>query len=107
MSAFVFLFLYVDAQSVEYVSFDTLAYERGQVLSVDGFDPVDSSDAEGKPIGCQNVTVVIKSGPYTGEIYEVSNYLSHLYGTPLKDGDPVILSYTAGESGPVEYAGGR
>lgn len=102
-AAFLFLAAYARAQKVEPVPQSNVLvgidYVRAKVVSVDENNFRNQQDVEDILIGKQTVTVEIRSGAHKGERYTVTNNLSYLYGTVVREGDSVTVSlaYEDGE----------
>lgn len=96
--AVIFLLAYGKAQKTEPIAQSTVQtgifYERGKVLSLDYEEYQGQQDVEDIPIGSQLVTVELTSGDKKGERYQLQNNLSYLYGTLLKEGDRVTVSFS-------------
>ena len=105
LSAVIFLFAYDKAQQVASIPQSAVHtgtfYETAEVLSIDGGAYQGQQDVEDVPIGNQIVTVEIKSGDFTGSRFQLENDLSYLYGTVLKVGDDVVVSYSV-QNGAVD-----
>lgn len=93
-----FLLAYGKAQKTEPIAQSTVQtgifYERGKVISVDYEEYQGQQDVEDVPIGSQLVTVELTSGENKGSRYQLQNNLSYLYGTVLKQGDSVTVSFS-------------
>ena len=98
LCAFLFLWAYGKAQKTESVPQSTVItgvqYEKGTVVSIDDSQYQGQQDVEDVPVGKQIVTVEIKSGEFEGKRYQLTNNLSYLYGTVLKEGDSVTVSFS-------------
>ena len=98
LCAFVFLWAYGKAQQTESIAQSTvisgIQYEKGTVLSIDDSQYQGQQDVEDVPVGKQIVTVEITSGEHKGAQYQLTNNLSYLYGTVLKEGDSVTVSFS-------------
>lgn len=96
--AFLFLWAYGKAQQTESVPQSTvitgIRYEKAAVISIDDSRYQGQQDIEDVPVGSQTVTVEITSGEFEGRQYQLVNNLSYLYGTVLKEGDPVTVSFS-------------
>ena len=96
--AALFLWAYGKAQKTEAVAQSTVItgvkYEKGAVVSIDDSQYQGQQAVEDVPVGKQIVTVEIKSGEHKGERYQLTNNLSYLYGTVLKEGDSVTVSFS-------------
>lgn len=81
-------------QGAEYVE-----YERAVVTSVVNdnveIDPASDNSYRGE----QLVTARVKTGQYKGEELMVYNYTGPLYGIPVSEGDPVIISISTHSDG--------
>lgn len=69
-------------------------YVRGRVVEVTDNAYQGQQDYEDIPVGKQTVRVELRSGKYRGQVYELPNQLSYLYGTILKAGDAVTVAVT-------------
>ena len=67
-------------------------FEKGSVLEVLSEDMEPEEAAEGAFRGNQELSVVIRSGRYKGEVMTVKNYFGSINGIPLEKGDGVILT---------------
>ncbi len=98
LCAFLFLWAYGKAQQTESIAQSTVIsgvqYERGTVISIDDSQYQGQQAVEDVPVGKQVVTVEIKSGEFKGRRYQLTNNLSYLYGTVLKEGDSVTVSFS-------------
>ena len=96
LSAAVFLWAYGEAQTTESIpqsaAVTGMKYEKGIVISIDDSQYQGQQDVEDVPVGKQVVTVELTSGDYAGNRYQLTNNLSYLYGTVLKEGDNVTVS---------------
>lgn len=96
--AFLFLWAYGRAQQTESIPQSTvitgIRYEKATVISIDDSRYQGQQDVEDVPVGSQTVTVEITSGEFEGKQYQLVNNLSYLYGTVLKEGDPVTVSFS-------------
>lgn len=93
-----FLSFYLEAQTTASIPQSTVHsgvfYVRGKVISIDGGAYRGIQTVEDVPVGDQLVTVEITRGEHKGERYQLENNLSYLYGTVLKEGDPVTVSFS-------------
>lgn len=98
LCAFLFLWAYGKAQTTDAVPQSTVItgvkYEKGTVVSIDDSQYQGQQDVEDIPVGSQTVTVEITSGQFKGRQYHLKNNLSYLYGTVLKEGDGVTVSFS-------------
>lgn len=98
LCAFLFLLAYGKAQQTESIPQSTvitgIRYEKAAVISIDDSRYQGQQDVEDVPVGSQTVTVEITSGEFEGRQYQLVNNLSYLYGTVLKEGDPVTVSFS-------------
>ena len=87
-AAVVFLVFYGLAQQTPSVPMSTVQqathYVRGRVIEVTDNAWQGQQDYEDIPVGKQTVRVELRSGKYRGQVYELPNQLSYLYGTILK-----------------------
>ena len=97
-AAVVFLVFYGLAQQTPSVPMSTVQqathYVRGRVIEVTDNAWQGQQDYEDIPVGKQTVRVELRSGKYRGQVYELPNQLSYLYGTILKAGDAVTIAVT-------------
>ena len=97
-AAAVFLVFYGLAQQTPSVPMSTVQqathYVRGRVIEVTDNAWQGQQDYEDIPVGKQTVRVELRSGKYRGQVYELPNQLSYLYGTILKAGDAVTVAVT-------------
>ena len=97
-AAVVFLVFYDLAQQTPSVPMSTVQqathYVRGRVVEVTDNAYQGQQDYEDIPVGKQTVRVELRSGKYRGQVYELPNQLSYLYGTILKAGDAVTVAVT-------------
>ena len=97
-AAAVFLVFYGLAQQTPSVPMSTVQqathYVRGRVVEVTDNAWQGQQDYEDIPVGKQTVRVELRSGKYRGQVYELPNQLSYLYGTILKAGDAVTVAVT-------------
>lgn len=97
-AAAVFLVFYGLAQQTPSVPMSTVQqathYVRGRVVEVTENAYQGQQDYEDIPVGKQTVRVELRSGKYRGQVYELPNQLSYLYGTILKAGDAVTVAVT-------------
>ena len=97
-AAVVFLVFYGLAQQTPSVPMSTVQqathYVRGRVVEVTDNAWQGQQDYEDIPVGKQTVRVELRSGKYRGQVYELPNQLSYLYGTILKAGDAVTVAVT-------------
>ncbi len=71
-------------------------YETATVISVLSDDAQTSELFEDNYVGSQTLLVEITSGQYKGSTMSALNYLGTLYGTRLKEGDPIVAAvYTS------------
>ena len=84
-AAAVFLVFYGLAQQTPSVPMSTVQqathYVRGRVVEVTDNAWQGQQDYEDIPVGKQTVRVELRSGKYRGQVYELPNQLSYLYGT--------------------------
>lgn len=104
LSGVFFLFLYMQTVRV-YTQQEAepamgIYYARAKVCSVEQDAYRREAQMENIPIGEQIVEVEIQTGPYKGKQYVLKNHISYFYGTVLKQGDPVTVSYSIAEAGP-------
>ena len=69
-----------------------LEFEKGSVLEILSEDMEPEEAADGAFRGNQELSVVIRSGRYKGEIMTANNYFGSIYGVPLAKGDGVVLT---------------
>lgn len=71
-------------------------YETATVTSVLSDDAEPSELFEDNYVGSQTLLIEITSGQYKGSTMSALNYLGALYGTHLKEGDPIVVAiYTS------------
>ena len=83
------------------VSGDYAEYENAVVTQILSDDTKADESADGGYRGEQLLLAEIKTGQYTGETMQVYNYVSPLYGVPLKVGDGCTLVISTYENGDV------
>ena len=76
-----------------------LEFEKGTVLEVLSEDIKLDEAAEGHLRGNQELSVVIRSGRYKGEIMTANNYFGAITGVPLEVGDSVIFTVKTHDDG--------
>ncbi len=98
LAAVVFFLAYAQARATPGVPHSAeqtgVFYERGKVTAITDSYYQGQQEVEDVPVGSQTVTVEITSGEHEGESYSLKNNLSYLYGTVLKVGDPVTVSFS-------------
>ena len=98
VAAVVFLVFHGLAQQTPSVPMSTVQqathYVRGRVVEVTDNAYQGQQDYEDIPVGKQTVRAELRSGKYRGQVYELPNQLSYLYGTILKAGDAVTVAVT-------------
>ncbi len=98
LCAFLFLWAYGKAQTTQSIPQSTVVtgvlYEKATVVSIDDSQYQGQQDVEDVPVGSQIVTVELKTGELRGHRYQLKNNLSYLYGTILKEGDSVTVSFS-------------
>lgn len=98
LSAAVFLYFYGVAQDVPSIPQSTvqtgIVYEKAEVISVDSEAYQGQQAVEDVPVGDQTLTVRITKGAHKGETFQLRNNLSYLYGTVVKAGDHVTVSFS-------------
>ena len=67
-------------------------YDRGMVLQVLADSTEADPASDGAYRGEQLLLVEVRSGRYQGEALQVSNFVGPLYGVPVYQGDPVMLT---------------
>lgn len=106
LCAFIFLWAYGKAQRTDSIAQSTVIsgvqYEKGTVLSIDDSQYQGQQDVEDVPVGSQTVTVEITTGQHKGDRYQLKNNLSYLYGTVLKEGDGVTVSFSLSDDGEID-----
>lgn len=83
------------------VSGDYAEYENAVVTQILSDDTEADESADGGYRGEQLLLAEIKTGQYAGETMQVYNYVSPLYGVPLKVGDGCTLVISTYENGDV------
>lgn len=67
-------------------------YEKAKILSITDSNIYEEPLYENAPVGSQELTVKILSGNQKGETFHAKNFVGSIYGTKLKEGDPVIVA---------------
>ena len=67
-------------------------FEKGIVREILSQEMKQEEQADGAWQGNQELSVVIRSGRYKGEIMTANNYFGSIYGIPLEAGDGVVLT---------------
>ena len=62
-------------------------FEKGIVREILSKEMKQEEEADGAWQGNQELSVVIRSGRYKGEIMTANNYFGSIYGVPLEEGD--------------------
>lgn len=71
-------------------------YEKAKVVSILSDDAQTSELFEDNYVGSQSLLIEVTSGQYKGSTMSAINYLGALYGTHLKEGDPIVVAiYTS------------
>lgn len=83
------------------VSGDYAEYENAVVTQILSDDTEADESADGGYRGEQLLLAEVKTGQYAGETMQVYNYVSPLYGVPLKVGDGCTLVISTYENGDV------
>jgi uncharacterized membrane protein len=71
---------------------ETVEFEKGTVVEVISEDLEADEAADGAYMGAQELSVVIKSGRYKGEVMTANTYFGPLSGVPVAKGDSVTLT---------------
>lgn len=69
-------------------------YEKAKVIAITGGAYQGDQDMEDVPVGKQELTVELISGDYKGQRFSLTNNLSYLYGTVLKEGDTITVAFS-------------
>lgn len=69
-------------------------YEKGKVVAIEEESYQGQQDMEDVPVGSQSLRIEITRGDHKGEQYVLKNNLSYLYGTVLKVGDDVTVTFS-------------
>ena len=69
-------------------------YEKAKVIAITGGAYQGDQDMEDVPVGKQELTAELISGDYKGQRFSLTNNLSYLYGTVLKDGDTITVAFS-------------
>ena len=80
------------AAEEEQTATEYAVYEKGTVTAVLSDDTFSDPTADGGYRGEQLLLVEVRSGRYQGEALQVSNFVGPLYGVPVYQGDPVMLT---------------
>ncbi len=85
---------------------EMVEFEKATVKAIPTEEKNVDEFAEGAYVGTQELTCVVKSGRYKGEIMTVYNYFGPLYGVPVELGDSVVVTiktHTNGETSATVY----
>ena len=80
---------------------DYAEYENAVVVQILSDDTEPDENADGGYRGEQLLLAEVKTGQYAGETMQTYNYVSPLYGVPLKVGDGCTLTISTYENGDV------
>lgn len=69
-------------------------YEKAKVIAITGGAYQGDQDMEDVPVGKQELTAELISGDYKGQRFSLTNNLSYLYGTVLKEGDTITVAFS-------------
>ena len=69
-------------------------YEKAKVIAITGGAYQGDQDMEDVPVGKQELTAELISGDYKGQHFSLTNNLSYLYGTVLKEGDTITVAFS-------------
>jgi uncharacterized membrane protein len=69
-------------------------YEKAKVVAITGGAYQGDQDMEDVPVGKQELTAELISGDYKGQHFSLTNNLSYLYGTVLKEGDTITVAFS-------------
>ena len=98
LSGVFFLGMYIQAGGIESGPRSDevmgIYYARAEVLSVEEDAYERDEQMENVAIGHQMLRVRVETGPLEGQEFTLKNHLSYFYGTLLKPGDPVTISFT-------------
>ena len=88
-------------QNAALPSGDFSEYERARVVAVLSDNTEKDPASDGAYRGEQLIIAEVKSGRYKGKQFQAYNYVGPLYGVPLKEGDPAVLTISTYASGEV------
>ena len=69
-------------------------YEKAKVVAITGGAYQGDQDMEDVPVGKQELTAELISGDFKGQRFSLTNNLSYLYGTVLKEGDTITVAFS-------------
>ena len=69
-------------------------YEMAKGIAISGGAYQGDQDMEDVPVGKQELTAELISGDYKGQRFSLTNNLSYLYGTVLKEGDTITVAFS-------------
>ena len=69
-------------------------YEKAKVIAITGGAYQGDQNMEDVPVGKQELTAELISGDYKGQRFSLTNNLSYLYGTVLKEGDTITVAFS-------------
>ena len=69
-------------------------YEKAKVVAITGGAYQGDQNMEDVPVGKQELTAELISGDYKGQRFSLTNNLSYLYGTVLKEGDTITVAFS-------------
>lgn len=69
-------------------------YEKAKVIAITGGAYQGDQDMEDVPVGKQELTAELISGDFKGQRFSLTNNLSYLYGTVLKEGDTITVAFS-------------
>ncbi len=69
-------------------------YEKAKVIAITGGAYQGDQDMEDVPVGKQELTAELISGDYKGQRFSLTNNLSYLYGTVLKESDTITVAFS-------------
>lgn len=69
-------------------------YEKAKVIAITGGAYQGDQNMEDVPVGKQELTAELISGDYKGQRFTLTNNLSYLYGTVLKEGDTITVAFS-------------
>ena len=72
----------------------SVIYEKAKVIAITGGAYQGDQDMEDVPVGKQELTAELISGDYKGQRFSLTNNLSYLYGTVLKEGDTITVAFS-------------
>ena len=71
-----------------------LRFDAPNIIAITGGAYQGDQDMEDVPVGKQELTAELISGDYKGQRFSLTNNLSYLYGTVLKEGDTITVAFS-------------